>query len=256
VGGLEIDWKAREIASDLRVPPDLPVVVRVDGWRFRKLAEELKLTRPYDRRLAEALVYAARGVMEGGLGSNLAYCFSDEISFILQPPLPFSGRVEKLVSLTASVVAARVSKHLSHAFGRDVEVTFDGRVVLIVPGEEHLYLAWRQAEALRNNLNSYALHALETSRGLTRREAAEFLKGLKKDQLRHLIAELLKIEPESTPAWQRLGILLYFRRVKHRGFNPLTGEPVLYTRRELVEDWNPPLFKSPSSLDFLRRVLS
>lgn len=252
---MEIDWKAREVASTLRVPPDLPVIVRVDGWGFQRLAEELNLTRPYDRRLAEALVYAAKGVLEGDLGAKLAYCFSDEISFIFRPPLPFSGRIEKLGSLTASVAAVRVSRYLSEALDRDVEAVFDGRVVLIAPGEERLYLAWRQAEALRNHLNSYALYALERGKGLTRREAAEHLKGLKSEQLRRVIVKYLGIEPESTPEWQRLGILLYFRRVQLWSYNPVTGERTSYTRRRLVEDWSPPIFKSLSSSEFLKRLL-
>ena len=70
-----IDWKSREIFSSLKVPPDIPIVVRVDGWRFRKVAMELELEKPFDRRLIEALanipVKLVEGVFPITMGANI-----------------------------------------------------------------------------------------------------------------------------------------------------------------------------------------
>lgn len=251
-----LDWKGREAFSEVRVPEDWPVVVRVDGWNFRSLSEDLGLRRPYDERLIQAMVSAGRTVMKSGLPILIAYTFSDEISYVLPPPLPFSGRVEKLVTLTASLTASRVALELAQRFSRPAQVAFDGRIVLLKSlSEVPSYLSWRQSEAWRNLVNSYALWALESVEGLSRSEAARRLRGMRARELHEISFRLLGVNPARTPGWQRRGVLLYWRREKRVGANPLTGERVETVRRVLTEDWEPPLFSSPEGRGFLREVL-
>ena len=238
-----LDWKSREIFSRLCVPVDMPVIVRVDGWRFRKLAEELGLERPYDERLLTSLIDASKGLMERNLPIALAYLFSDEISFLLAPPLPWNGRVEKIVSIISSFISARTSLLLGHA------ASFDGRIVFLRDEDELVsYLSWRQDEAWRNALNSYALLALEKE-GFSREEAAKKLHGRKSEYLHELIFRKLGINIANVPAWQRRGVLVRKAvKVKNTEYGPVE-------RSEIVVDRELPLFSSPEGLDYLRGIL-
>ncbi len=237
-----IDWKRREIFSNLMIPPDIPAVVRVDGWRFRRLAEEVGLERPFDRRMPESMVSAAKELMSLNLPVVMVYAFSDEASLLLAPPVPWNGRVEKLVSVLSSLFSAVVSLEIKHA------ASFDGRVILIrEEGELVDYLSWRQDEAWRNALNSYALAALERE-GMTRGEAARELRGKKSDYLHELVFEKLGINLAKVPTWQRRGVVVRKSVVIRK------GEHGSAKRKEIVVDWEIPLFSSPEGRRYLREI--
>jgi len=237
-----INWKTREIISTFRMPEDLPLIVRVDGWKFHSLAKKIALKKPYDERLVRCMVKAAKEPFNLGFPVLLAYTFSDEISFLIRPPLPFKGRVEKLVSVFSSVVASSFSAALREM---EVEATtgFDGRVIVVRRGEIADYLAWRQAEAWRNCINSYAQYAL-ISKGMSPRKASKKLRGLRATELHELVYRELGINLAKVPAWQRRGVLIFYEKYQKEGFNPITNRKIVVTRRRLVENWEPPLFSS------------
>ncbi len=239
LGSKPTDWKSREIFSKLHLPPDLPVVIRVDGWNFHDVSERVYLARPFDKKLAKSLVMASIRVIRSGLPVSLAFSFSDEISFILNPPLPWNGRVEKLVSVLASITSSEVSRILS------TWTAFDGRVVLVRREEIPEYLDWRQREAWRNALNSYAIMALERQ-GLKGRELAARLRGMKSPELHELIYRTLGINMAKIPAWQRRGVVV--RRKRH-----LRTDGIV--RRKIVVDWSPPIFSSEEGRVYLRDTL-
>jgi len=66
--------------SDVRVPAG-PFFVRLDGWRFHSLTENLKLKKPFDRLLAECMIEAVKNIFRL-FNPALAYLFSDEISIL------------------------------------------------------------------------------------------------------------------------------------------------------------------------------
>ncbi len=228
--GYKVNWKFREIFSGLHVPPDLPAVVRVDGWNFHDVSKRIGLSRPFDRRLIKSLVMASVKVMRSGLPVVLAFSFSDEISYVLAPPLPWKGRIEKLVSILASLTSSVVSRWLR------TWAPFDGRVVVLEEDEIPEYLNWRQMEAWRNALNSYAIIALEAE-GYRGREAADVLRGMKAPELHDLIFKKLGINVAKVPAWQRRGVVV--RRKKY--LKKVNGDVL---RRKISVDWSPPLFST------------
>ncbi len=234
-----MNWKDREILSCVRIPEDYSVIIRVDGWNFRKAAEKINLQRPYDIKLARALASVPAELMKLGFPLAFAYTFSDEISFLLVPPLPWKGRIEKLDTILASYTAGHLSKTFNYA------LAFDGRVILIRSEDEVIdYMVWRQSEAWRNVLNSYALTALEKE-GLSRREAMELLKGKKASELHEIIFQKLGLNINDVPAWQRRGIAVKWTTIiKSTDFGPVQ-------RRGIEEDWNPPLFSSPEGRRYL-----
>jgi tRNA(His) 5'-end guanylyltransferase len=245
-----IDWKSREIFSSLRVPEDSMVILRLDGWRFSDLALSLGLDKPYDRRFAETMVRATSKLFELGMPINLAYTFSDEISLLLNPPLPWRGRVEKMNSVIPSLVSSFISNEL-----RRDDIAFDSRVVFIAGASDAIdYLSWRQEEAWRNHINSYALYALEKE-GITGKKADEMLRGMKSHEKHELVFKKLGINLAETPAWQRRGILIRWEEFEKKGFDPIEGKEVIVKRRKIVQDWEPPIFSSEEGRRYLIKAL-
>ncbi len=238
------NWKDREIFSRLNVPEDSPVIIRVDGWNFRKITEKIGLKRPYDTRLAKSLAEASSELMRMGFPIAFAFTFSDEISFLLAPPLPWRGRIEKLITILASYTSGYLSKVFDEA------LAFDGRVVFVRNEDEIVdYMRWRQSEAWRNALNSYALKALE-NQGLSRKDAVEALKGKKSSELHDLIFKNLGVNVNDVPAWQRRGIMIrWIIKIKNSNFGPVQ-------RRSVRVDWDLPLFSTPEGRDYLLESIS
>lgn len=231
----------REVYAGLRVRA--PLAVRADGRGFGKLLAAAE--KPYDLGFAKAMAKAARKfVEESGLGPALAFTFSDEIS-ILFLAAPFNGRLEKI----DSVVAGSLSGHLSLGLGK--AVTMDARSIPLCPGEIDEYFAERQDEAWRNHVFSCGFYALIDD-GLTHDQAMGQLRGMKEadihEMLFHRGTNLAK-----SPAWQRRGILIR-REGPDKDENEKTeagdggeervGREKGRRGRRIVEDWEPPLFRS------------
>ena len=91
--------------------------------------------RPFDTRINAAMVATATDLLER-FGAVTAYTESDEISLIWPPGaakgvqlLPFSGRVQKVVSVTAGYASARFNKHmLAQTFDPHTEAALIARV--------------------------------------------------------------------------------------------------------------------------------
>ncbi|RLG47055.1 MAG: tRNA 5'-guanylyltransferase [Thermoproteota archaeon] len=248
-----IDWKTREIASTFRMPEDLPLIVRVDGWKFHNLAKKMGLRKPFDERMIKCLVKAAEEPFNLGLPVILAYVFSDEISFLIKPPLPFKGRVEKLVSVFASIVSSSFSMALRE-MNVEANVGFDGRVVVVRHREISDYLSWRQAEAWRNCINAYAQYAL-ISKGMSSRRATKELKGMKAPELHELVFQELGINLAKIPAWQRRGVLIFIEEYEKEGFDPISNKRTIVKRRRVRKEWEPPLFSSEEGKSFIISLL-
>ncbi|MEM0267868.1 MAG: tRNA(His) guanylyltransferase Thg1 family protein [Candidatus Korarchaeum sp.] len=236
-------WKDREVFSGLRVPVDSPLIVRVDGWRFHRVSEELGLNRPFDERLIRALSQVPLRLMRIGFPLALSFLFSDEISFLIYPPVPWNGRVEKLISVIPSYSSAIVSTVLNYP------VCFDARIVIIRDLKDVLdYLSWRQSEAWRNALNSYALIALEST-GLRREDAVRELRGKKAEQLHEVIFDKLGINIAKVPSWQRRGVVV------RKGYKEKDSSLKRVTRKVPLVDWEIPLFSTPEGRDYLMESL-
>lgn len=146
VAVLEERFRRRES----RLLADAPAVIRLDGVGFSRLARA-GFKAPRDPRVHEALVEAAK-TMVRRYGFYAAHVVSDEINvYALKSPLPYSGRVEKLVSITASIAGAEASVRLG------VPVYFDSRVVALEdPCEAAGYLWYRARVGYGNYAGSLA----------------------------------------------------------------------------------------------------
>ena len=237
----------REIFSAITAIP--PLIVRIDGRAFHRLARALSLKKPFDERFSNAMVQVCIAlVADSGLNPEFAYTFSDEISLYFIK-LPFNGRVEKIDSVTASFAASSLTLSL----GGTYPLSFDARVIPATPGFAVEYLASRQNEAWRNHLNGYCQQAL-IEEGMSAKKAAEQLKGLPAKDL-HEMMHVRDFNLATTPAWQRRGVLVYKKITQKEGFNPITEEHVVAERSAVTVDQDLPLFTTPEGQAFLRSLV-
>ena len=237
----------RELFASITTVP--PVIVRLDGRTFHRLAHMLGLAKPFDGRFSHAMSAVCRSlVADSGLSPEFAYTFSDEISLYLQK-LPFSGRVEKIDSVAASFAASALTLALECA----EPIAFDARTIPATPDYCVEYLVNRQDEAWRNHLNGYCQQAL-ISDGMKPRQAAAQLKGMPANEL-HDLMHARGVNLAKTPAWQRRGVLVYKKTAEKVGFNPITKEKVRAIRSSVSIDDDLPLFTSPEGQAFLKKLV-
>ncbi|ABN56335.1 MULTISPECIES: tRNA(His) guanylyltransferase Thg1 family protein [Methanoculleus] len=241
-----MDTKDREIFSTLTIFP--PVFVRLDGRAFHRLARARNLKKPFDPAFNESMRAVCRYLLTGsGLSPAFAYTFSDEISLYFNA-LPFSGRVEKLDSVTAAVAASKLTIEL----GCTEPLAFDARTIPAAGEFAVEYLVSRQNEAWRNHINAYCQNAL-VEEGMTAREAAAMLRGMQSEAMHEMMFER-GVNLAATPAWQRRGTLLYRDECIKEGYNPLTGETVEAVRTCIREPEETPLFSTPEGEALIRSL--
>ena len=248
-----VDWKSRETGAAFRVPEGDYLIIRVDGWRFHSLTKELRFEKPFDERMMSCMIFAAREPLSLGLPVLFSFTFSDEISFLLKPPIPFKGRVEKLVSIFASLSACAFSSAL-HEIGLLARCSFDGRAIPIERKEIAGYLSHRQGETWRNCVNSYAQRAL-LLKGLSPAMVSRQLRGTGSSALKELIFRELGMNVAEVPAWQRRGVLVFAKSFKKTGIDAKTGQKVTVTRRRVIEEWNVPPFSSEEGRTLIEEIL-
>jgi len=183
----------------------------MDGVGFGRRLQGL-FRSPRDPRVHEALVEGARELVEA-YSAGMAYVGSDEVSLVFLAHPPYDGRLEKLLSVPASRLAASVTGRLG------VPVFFDGKVILLrSPGEALAYLAWRR----RVVANNYLAQLYHKGRRAPRTPLAEEMLAS---------VDLSRVEAELAA-----GTCLYWEEYTREAVNPLTGERVAARRRRLVRD--------------------
>lgn len=228
--------KECEIFSSLRVPCGSRIVLRIDGRKFSRLSNSLKLEKPYDIRFVKAMVVACLEFSRE-FSPSFVYTFSDEINILLAE-VPFSGRIEKLNSVFPSFISSSFSKKISSDMNIK-PVSFDSRVIPLSEEGVVNYFKSRQDEAWSNCLNGYAYWTLREKYG--KKETVEILNKKKSCKLHDLIFDS-GINVAEVPAWQRRGIGIYRKKVQIEGFNPITQKKVLSERLRLFADWDLPIF--------------
>lgn len=225
---LDASLRVYETAHDQFVPADVFVVARLDGRGFTRLTKEvLRLEAPFDLRFHEAMAGVVEHLMGCGFKVLYGYTESDEISLLFDPAeRAFAGKVRKYLS----VLAGEASGHLSLALGR--VAAFDARLSLLPSAELVVdYFRWRQEDSRRNALGAYAYWE-QRKRGVSLTEATRRVEGMSIPDKLAFVAGL-GIDFETLPAWQKLGIGVFWETFSKEGRDPRTGETVLATRRRL-----------------------
>lgn len=200
--------KGYELASEQVLPRRLPVVVRLDGNSFSKFTKRLKLEKPFDERFERAMESAARAVLEYCSGGQLGYIQSDEITILLRNDQthqtdPFLGnRTQKLASLLASTASVAFNEKMRE-YDFVTPAIFDCRAFVVPPAEVNNVFLWRQKDAFKNFVSSYAYFKLKDKYG--RKTAQKMLHGLSTNERQELIFQQLDININDLPVEHRRG---------------------------------------------------
>lgn len=242
------EMKKREIYSQIRVFP--PFAVRIDGRGFRRALSLQVFKKPYDERFARAMADSIELFFkESGLNPIFAFTFSDEISFFFQD-MPFNNRVEKIDSIIPGFLSSALTINLKS----EKPLSFDSRIIQLGKRDIYRYLLWRQAETWRNHINSYGYYTLLKS-GYSENDAAMHLKNMKASDI-HEIVFKYGTNLAETPVWQRCGIMVYREPYMKAGFDPIRQKEVKTQRNRIIQDWNPPIFKTMEGKNLIHRLIT
>jgi tRNA(His) 5'-end guanylyltransferase len=235
--------KEYEIYSDIKVPKTSKVILRLDGRKFHTLTKNLNLEKPYDWKLAEAMVEVGKTILKE-FSPYFIYTFSDELNIILSD-IPFSGRIEKINSVFSSLASSSLTLNLLNSdlkvkLSPNFPVSFDSRIIPISNENLGKYFKWRQDEAFRNFVNSYGYWALREE--FSKKETNEKLKGWKSSDIHQFLYENKGINLSKLPYWQRRGIAIYKNSKRIKGFNPKTKNEEYSYRNFIYVDKGLPLF--------------
>ena len=234
----ELDKKMRvyEQSIDQCILPDMYLVARLDGRSFSRLTKEVcDFEAPFDVRFRDMMVNTVKQLMDCGFRVVYGFTESDEISLLFhREEATFGRKVRKFNSILAGQASAAFSLQLGQV------IAMDCRLVPL-PSIEKVkdYFLWRQEDAHRNALNAHCYWMLRKE-GMGAQEATAQLDG-KSISYKNELLFSRDINFDKLPAWQKRGIGVFWADVEKVGFNPITKQEVLTTRRELTVEYDLPL---------------
>lgn len=141
--------------------PLLPIMVRLDGKGFSKWTKGLN--RPYDERLSRIMIDTTKYLVDY-FNAKMGYTQSDEITLVLysednNSEVYFNGKIQKLVSVSASVATAYFNNAAQTVFPDKSLAFFDSRVWTVpnVVEATNAFL-WREQDATKNSISMAARH--------------------------------------------------------------------------------------------------
>lgn len=155
-GGRMKGYEAAETGR--RLDPHLPIYARIDGRAFSTFTRGMD--RPFDQRMAEAMIETTKHLVHK-THARIGYTQSDEISLVWLADSPesdviFSGKVQKITSVAASMAAAKFARVCPPNF-EDRLPHFDARVFQLPDKMEaaNVFL-WRAMDARKNAISMAA----------------------------------------------------------------------------------------------------
>lgn len=144
--------KQYETLFDYQITDRDAVIIRLDGKNFSRFTDGFD--KPFDDRLHIAFIETCKDLLKHFGGCRAIFTASDEISMLYtalasfdrcvrQNYLPFSGRIQKLASIAASIASVRFNHYLSQLIdpfsplrSKIGKAFFDARVFSTVPTEQ------------------------------------------------------------------------------------------------------------------------
>lgn len=141
-----------------KLPHKTPVIIRLDGKAFHTYTKRFE--KPYSLALAQAMLETTKELVKGVQTTVLAYSQSDEISLLLkdwtnrstQPW--YDNNIQKMASVAASIATMAFNKAMAIDDGK--WALFDARAFSLPQEEVCNYFIWRQQDAIRNSIASFA----------------------------------------------------------------------------------------------------
>ena len=243
--------KDYEIYSTMKVPKNSNIIIRLDGRKFHSLSKALDLVKPFDENFYKIITNVCLDIFNQ-FAPKFIYAFSDEISILLDE-IPFSGRVEKMNSVFASLASSSFTYNLLNDYSNEFDlnnlsdnerknvfpISFDSRIIPIDDASISSYFKWRQDECWRNCINGYGIWALKKE--CSNEEANERIKGLKSSDIHDLLFER-GINLNDVETWKKRGIGIYKKSWEIEGYNPKKQEKTVSRRSEVYVDYELEIF--------------
>lgn len=227
--------KDHEVYSNLKVPKNFNLILRIDGRSFHKLTKFLNLDKPMDINFINLMADVGEDLFNE-FSPAFIYIFSDEINILLDSIL-FNGRIEKLDSIFSSFTGSSFTCHFSKYFKEELykPVSFDCRVIPINDLDIVDYFKWRQDEAWRNCVNGHGVQYCKTNN-----IPLSKMNGLKNSDIHEMLFKG-GINLNNIENWKKRGIGIYRRKREIKGFNKKNMPTVSY-RNVTYKDFNLPIF--------------
>lgn len=235
--------KAYEAATGTVLIPRMPTIIRVDGKAFhtftRRINEENDPTSRYgpSEKMHQVMMHTAEALCDEIQNAVLAYTQSDEISILLrdyddlQTQQWFGGKVQKIVSVSASVAATAFNFFWEGQFGRLRYVNelaqFDARVFQIPKEDVANYFIWRQKDATRNSVQFIA------RKHFSHKE----LHGKSNEQIQEMLWKEHDCNWNDYAAWKKRGSCIIKKEERIQ-----VTDQTIYGRMKFVEDDHIPIF--------------
>jgi tRNA(His) guanylyltransferase len=223
----ELDLRMRtfEPFRSLHIQPGAWTIIRLDGRAFTRFTAH-RFAKPFDENLRDAMIEASISLLRDFQGIY-AFTFSDEISVVFAPNWKiFSGRIEKLVSVSAGLVSATFTRACAET------AHFDSRIWQSEKCNDVIdYFRWRQSDTTRCALHGWCYWKLRQAR-INEEEATRLLAGRDSNHQKNLLSDY-GIDFDQVPLWQRRGIGLYWQSYEKPGYDPVKHEAVLAQRRKI-----------------------
>ena len=228
--------KDYEIYSNLKVPKNSKIILRIDGRSFHNLSNFLNLDKPMDINFTNLMTNVCEDLFNE-FSPLFIYTFSDEINILLDK-IPFNGRVEKIDSVLSSFTGSSFTYHFSDYFNKDLykPVSFDCRIIPINDSNVYDYFKWRQDEAWRNCVNGYGVWYCKSND-----ISLDKMHGLKNNDIHEMLFKG-GINLNNVENWKKRGIGIYKKQRKIKGFNKKDNIPTVSYRNFVYKDFDLPIF--------------
>lgn len=146
------------VETHRRLDPHLPIYARIDGRGFSKFTRGMD--RPFDLRMTSAMIETTRYLVDE-THARIGYTQSDEISLVWLADGPtsdifFSGKVLKMVSVLASMAAAKFATVCPEGYEHKLP-HFDARVFQLPDRSEGANaILWRALDCRKNAISMVA----------------------------------------------------------------------------------------------------
>jgi len=222
--------KVKSLEQSDTIPSDVYYIIRLDGVGFTKNIEDMGFSRPLDYELHQLMSNTTKYLMDNPkakLKILAAHTQSDEISLLIdKEDMTHNRRQEKLLSITAGLASAYFSMYM-----RSV-VVFDARISLAFGKQDVIdYFNVRMEDAYRNCINNYLYWTLRKN-GKSAKVATALMQPLNQKQRIEMLANL-NIDINVLEIWMKYGTLFMWEEIPHTGFNPITNQEVITTRRRI-----------------------
>lgn len=188
-----------------KLPRRTYTLIRLDGKAFHTWTKGAE--KPFDKRIAICMEYALLQLASEVSGFKLGYTQSDEISLLLtdfselNTQAWFDGNIQKIVSVSASIVTHNFNQMALNIFGPLVRpASFDARVFTIPEQPEVFnYFMWRFRDCMRNSIQSAGQKYFSQKQ----------LHGKNTDQIQEMLFQEHGINWSEYPEWFKNGSFLY-----------------------------------------------